>query len=215
MRHQITRRKDRLMTRSRRTAKQAGTAACENCGGKNPVLDGRSWRRKTCSKECADAIRRSGYTPKPKRQPTPLAERLWRRTVPGPGGCIEFAGYINTTGYGQIMGDDGRLVGAHRAAWALVNGPIPLGLVVCHRCDNRRCVNVEHLFLGTQADNVRDAQSKGRVARGERLPHTRLTDDDVRFIRRQEGFTARELAARFGVTARYINAVARGEERSA
>lgn len=63
---------------------------------------------------------------------------------------------------------NGKVHGAHRAAWVLASGlPIPAGLMVCHKCDNMRCVRPSHLFLGTQLDNVRDMISKGRARCGE------------------------------------------------
>lgn len=74
--------------------------------------------------------------------------------------CIESA-RTPSSRYPYI-GVDGKVFREHRYVWTLTHGQIPAGLVVCHTCDNPRCVNVEHLFLGTQADNLRDMDAKGR-----------------------------------------------------
>lgn len=77
-------------------------------------------------------------------------------------GCWNWTGFINPKGYGQLSFKR-RTVRAHRLAWALAYGPIPDGLCVCHRCDNRRCVRPDHLFIGTNLDNMRDMVAKGRL----------------------------------------------------
>ena len=76
--------------------------------------------------------------------------------------CIEWEGLRNSKGYGRAW-YEGKMWLAHRAAWAKVHGPIPEGMCILHRCDNPPCVNSDHLFVGTQADNIRDAQRKGRM----------------------------------------------------
>lgn len=76
-------------------------------------------------------------------------------------GCYEYQGAITSAGYGSIRRDH-RSWQAHRYVWTLVNGQIPYGLHVCHKCDNKKCLNPEHLFLGTHLDNMRDKRAKGR-----------------------------------------------------
>jgi hypothetical protein len=141
-----------------------------------------------------------------------LADRFWPKVDRrGPEECWPWRAYRKPGGYGAIAaGGRTRPLQAHRVAWILTNGPIAAGLHVCHRCDNPPCVNPAHLFLGTDADNAADAASKGRVRRGERHPHARLTAARVRWIRAQvaAGVLPRVVARRVGVTARHVRKVA-------
>ena len=107
--------------------------------------------------------------------------------------------------YGRFL-LDGKARLAHRIAWQLTNGPIPDGMCVLHRCDNPPCVNPEHLFLGTHADNMLDCSAKGRLPaaqgvpylRGERHPNHKLTADDVRAIRASRA-SSPDIAAQYGL----------------
>lgn len=81
-------------------------------------------------------------------------------------GCWEWNGALRTDGYG-ILKINGRCDGAHRYSFELHNHTkIPEGMVVCHRCDNRKCINPAHLFMGTRQDNMDDAVQKGRLGAG-------------------------------------------------
>lgn len=120
--------------------------------------------------------------------------RFWARVVPGDDGCWNWTAARNKTGYG-VFSIKHRPVLAHRLVHFLTHGkPSPWGGqssgLVCHRCDNPACVRPDHLFVGDHQDNYDDMAAKGRVRhaepwwRGERSPHARWTDDQVRAMRR-------------------------------
>ena len=130
----------------------------------------------------------------------------------GPDECWEWAGGILSTGYGEIQDGD-RNRKAHRIAWELFYGPIPNGMCVLHRCDNSACVNSRHLFLGSQADNMRDMDKKGRRVvglRGESNLQAKLTEQKVRGIRVSR-LTQRELGKKHGVSQVAIGMIKRGK----
>lgn len=140
---------------------------------------------------------------------SPSRETLVRfedKFIPEPmSGCwLWFAGH-NGRGYGVFRTRaPRRMYLAHRYSWALYRGPIGRAVHVLHRCDNPYCVNPDHLFLGSHAENVADMVSKSRQSNGSRNGMAKLTDDDVRAIR-QSPDTCRSIAAQFGVSTQEVS----------
>ncbi len=133
-------------------------------------------------------------------------------------GCWIWKRYVQTLGYGQAE-VGGTIWLAHRLSWTVHQGVIPKGMLVLHRCDTPRCVNPEHLFLGTHKDNTDDAIAKGRFDPMALSRHSRknrvakLTDDMVRAIR-AGGDTDKGFALRFGVSRNQVCAVRNGKAKT-
>ena len=145
-----------------------------------------------------------------KRNGTPhlptTEERFWSK-VEKTGGCWEWTGG-RIHGYGAFAVKR-KPIRAHRYSYELHNGKVPKSLLVCHTCDVPSCVNPEHLFVGTHADNSADMVSKERQAhqRGELHPSSKLTDEDVLEIRSAAGFYQRELAKKYGISRSHISMI--------
>lgn len=140
----------------------------------------------------------------------PIEERFWEKVEKSsdPDGCWNWIAAPATNGYGQF--GNGEL--AHRWAWKFTFGDIPKGLWVLHKCDNRKCCNPAHLFLGTRKDNIEDMIKKGRSIRGERVGSSKLTQEDVVFIREtyaKGNVTQEILAQQFNVSRNAVNLIVR------
>ncbi len=182
---------------------------CEHCGGQiDGVIPRRNAKRagrrvRFCGMDCLRAVGKDPFSP------TNQA-RFWARVdkngpvpqhCPELGPCWVWTKKIHDR-YAMFSIGRSKLVLAHRYGYRLQNGPLADDELACHRCDLRKCVRGSHLFKGSHADNMIDMAEKGRSARGERNPQARLTEDQIREIRRlgDEGATAFKLAEVYPVT---------------
>ena len=126
------------------------------------------------------------------------------------GKCREWTGSTSKRGYGY-MTINKKSFRVHRLAYESVHGVIPVGMCVLHSCDNRKCINPKHLFIGTNADNTKDMIDKGRMVVGEELPQTKLTKNDVMKIRYMLGIIPQtEIAKKFNVARTTISGISTG-----
>lgn len=136
----------------------------------------------------------------------PILERFKNKiAVCSMSGCWLWNGVLRNDGYAPI-GIGRKTFLAHRISWELFKGTIPQGLCVLHRCDVKNCVNPDHLFTGTVADNNNDRMMKGRSrpAKGEQSGAAKLSNETVLFIRQSADSNA-SLARKFGVSAAIIS----------
>lgn len=142
-----------------------------------------------------------------------LRSRLVERAISQQSGCIEWQGCLTKNGYGQIRVRQpaNKLMLAHRLAWTLKYGCISPGFDVCHKCDNRKCINVDHLFIGTRSENMQDMVSKGRQAdtRGEKSGKAKLDSQAIGEVKRLclSGVTQAKVALMYGVHAAHISRI--------
>lgn len=182
-------------------------------GRRNAVLEG-----PRCLKKIADAMyplrRANGLTA------SPMPMRFFEKIVYGWEDCWVWRGAVDNAGYGLFARPNQdrnfKCLKAHRMSYELFVGTIPDGKKVLHKCDNRQCVNPDHLFLGTQADNVRDMVLKGRQVTiprfGEKNPMAKTSVVEVEKIRTMvgSGSTQRAAARRFNLSPMTISRIVRG-----
>ncbi len=141
-------------------------------------------------------------------------ERFWRYVDKKCNNkCWNWTGCCNKGGYG-IIGTNKKTELTHRFSWILHNENIPNGMCVLHICDNRRCVNPSHLFLGTKKDNSHDRDKKDRQSKGESNGRAKLTEDQVKQIRMlyiEENLTQREIGKIFNVDHTTVGSIYRNK----
>lgn len=150
------------------------------------------------------------------------SREAFERCVQRGPGCWLWGGYRNEDGYGvvRVGGRGAKLTLAHRLSWTLHCGEIPEGLHVLHSCDTPSCVRPDHLFLGSNLDNIRDRQAKGRSGggcfqSGDASPTVRWTEAEILQMRkkRAQGQRVKDIAAEYGIQRDYLSRILNGHDR--
>lgn len=180
-----------------------------DCG--QPVVVASSSLRRGAQRSCG-CLKKEADEERSKKARETIAERFWARAERGHDNqCWPWLGYVNKNGYGLVR-IPGKQMPAHRLAWELINGPMPVNLLACHHCDNRTCVNPSHVYAGTYADNAKDAVDRNRTWHAKGLPHPtqRMTEEQAAYVR-SSNKSLRALAKELGFTYGHIGKVRRGE----
>ncbi len=175
--------------------REKNSRECKKCGNK---FVGKGLKREYCSTKC----KLLGDIKKKK-------------------GCWEWQGKLHPNGYGYTGNyETKKKEHVHRVSYREFNGDIPEGMCVCHKCDNRKCINPKHLFLGTQKENVFDAISKGRMEhvklcapKGEKNWNAKLDNEKVKSIRNEikDGIRCTVIARKYGVGSSVIYLIRDGK----
>lgn len=185
---------------------------CRNCGKAFHCPASRDAGTRHCEKVFCTKACYIEY----RRRPDVREAKFWE-TVSKSEGCWMWTGRLMSAGYGEIRHTRETRVLAHRYSYALANGPIPKGKQVLHKCNVALCVRPEHLYLGTDLENARDRLKAGTYIRGEQMYSAKLTEAQVREIKRdfrarnKRRTNAAELAARYGVGVGTIHCIVRGD----
>lgn len=137
---------------------------------------------------------------------------VWSR-VEKTGECWLWKGSLNPDGYGKItlpVNESNRTIAAHRLVWEMVKGEIPKGLLCCHSCDVRHCVNPSHIWLGTQKENIQDMVRKGR--KPSKLKPKQVLE--IYALLQENTLTYREIGQRFGVGTTIVRDIGSGKKWS-
>lgn len=143
---------------------------------------------------------------------TPIqTARFWGKVDSGTDfQCWPWTGTQNVAGYGRMVVES-TLIPAHRIAYTLINGEIPSGQLVRHRCDNPICCNPKHLETGSYQDNSDDAVQRGRTAYGVKNSRSKLTEEQIKYIRTNpDKLLQKEIAAMFGMATSSISYIVNG-----
>jgi len=144
-----------------------------------------------------------------------LDNRFWEKVDKGSNNeCWNWLASQNGHGYGQICDGFCGIVSAHRISWEIHFGPIPEGKLVLHKCDNKRCVNPNHLYLGTQSDNRRDAVLRNSKCSGKNIKTSNFYEGEAWLMKRlyrSKKFTQKQISKMFRCNQATISHIVNGK----